>query len=272
MVDLTSRVAQTVRQHFVSLSCVQQPPDAEPKPLVFSGFVVEVAGEWFYVTAGHILRLIRAALASGSTFDIWRLGDHTVEDKFKGMAVPYDFRPEHWCVIENEELGLDYAATHVASLYRLQLEAGGTTPLARAAWGTPDMDHEHWVLVGIPSESVAYDGETIITARVVVAPLRAAEVPPQAGQRAENQFYARLADGSEQVVNNIDGMSGGPIFMLKRDDNKWKYGVIGVQSGWYRADRLIAACPSTSFAFALEEAIHALQAQASQPEGAANAP
>jgi hypothetical protein len=29
---------------------------------LFSGFVVDIAGEWFYVTAGHILRDIRKAL------------------------------------------------------------------------------------------------------------------------------------------------------------------------------------------------------------------
>lgn len=256
MADLTTRVAHTVRQHFVSLSCVQQLPDSESeKLLLFSGFLVEITDEWFYVTAGHILRHIQAAIAAGSTFDVWRLADHTVEDKFKGMAVPFDFQIEDWCVIENEELGLDYAAARIAPFYRRQLEAGGVEPLTRGAWGTPDMEHDHWVLVGVPSDSVDYDGKTIITARIVAAPLHVTDAPPLAGAKCENQFYARLADGGDSVVKDIDGMSGGPIFMLKCSDNNWKYGVIGVQSGWYATARVIAACPFKAFAVALEEAL-----------------
>ncbi len=262
MPDLTSRVAESVRQHFVSLSCVQELPDHETrKILVFSGFVVEIAAEWFYITAGHILRLIRKAQAAGSTFETWRLGDHTVGNKFNGMAVPYDFQPDQWCVIEDEDQGLDYAAVHLGWFYRQQLEAGGISPLTRAAWGAPNMSHDHWVLAGIPSESVTYDGITNIAARFVAAPLVSTSAPPLAGARSQNQFYALLADGGEEVVRNIDGMSGGPVFMLKLEDSKWKYGVIGVQSGWYPSDRTIAACPFASFAFALEEAIMSAQQQ-----------
>jgi hypothetical protein len=272
MPDLSRRVADSIRQHFVSLSCVQELPDSETrKILVFSGFVVEIADEWFYITAGHILRLIRTALSIGSTFDIWRLGDHTVANKFNGMAVPYDFELDQWCVIEDEDQGLDYAAIHLSSYYRRQLEAGGISPLTMSAWGTPDMNHDHWVLAGIPSESVTYDGITNIAARFVAAPLTATNAPPLAGARSQNQFYALLADGGEEVVRDIDGMSGGPVFMLKHEDGRWKYGVIGVQSGWYPSVRTIAACPFASFAFALEEVIQTAQQQANSnaPPGAA---
>lgn len=256
MSDLATRVAESVRQHFVSLSCVQDLPDSETrKILVFSGFIVEMADEWFYITAGHILRLIRTAQTTGSTFDAWRLGDHTAGNKFNGMAVPYDFQLDQWYVIEDEDQGLDYAAVHIGGLYRRQLEVGGISPLTKAAWGTPDMNHDHWVLAGIPSESVSYDGITNIAARFVAAPLSSTDAPPLAGPRSQNQFYALLADGGEEAVRDIDGMSGGPVFMLKHENGKWKYGVIGVQSGWYRSNRTIVACPFASFAFALEEAI-----------------
>lgn len=260
MSDLTTRVAESVRKHFVSLSCVQKLPDAETqKALVFSGFIVEIVNHWFYITAGHILRSISAALSRGSTFDAWRLGDHAVGNKFKGMAVPYDFQLDQWFVVESEDQGLDYAAVNLDWLSRRQLEAGGVSPLTRAAWGTPDMDHDHWLLAGIPSESVTYHGNTNIAARFVAAPLTPTSAPPLAGTRSQNQFYAQLAEGGEEAVRNIDGMSGGPVFLLKQEDGKWKYGVIGVQSGWYRSTRTIAACPFASFAFALEEAIQSGQ-------------
>ena len=116
-------------------------------------------------------------------------------------------------------------------------------------------EHDQWALVGIPSETVSYDGKTIISARVVVVPLEQVDEPAAAGLKAQNQFYARLKDDSISVVRNIDGLSGGPIFALKKIEGIWKYTVIGVQSGWYPSSRIITACPFTSLGMALEEAI-----------------
>lgn len=256
MSNLTRRVAQTVGKHFVTLSCVQYPPaDSPAKVLVFSGFVVDVSGEWFYVTAGHILRDIRTALASDSSFDIWRLDDQTAGNRFNGKAVPYDFDAESWFVLEDVRTGLDYAAVHLRDFYRLQLEAGGVTPIARNAWSDHVTEHDHWILVGIPSETVEYDGETVITGRVVMSPLVPANEPDLAGDRANNQFYAKPIDGSDQFFNDADGMSGGPVFTLKKVSGQWVYGVMGVQSAWYSTSKILAICPFSSFGLALEEVV-----------------
>lgn len=223
---------------------------------VFSGFVMDVAGEWFYVTAGHILRDIRIALEAGSTFDIWRFGDQTAGNKFKDTAVPYGFKLDDWFVLEDERSGLDYAIVHIGGLYRQQLEAGGISALGKSAWSDHVAEHDHWVLVGIPKETVAYDGKTVISARFVMTPLlQTDEVPQLANQRAENQFYAKLADNTESMVADIVGMSGGPVFRLKNTNGTWKYNVIGVQSGWYPSTRILAICPFSSFALAIESVV-----------------
>lgn len=256
MTDLTRRVAQTVGKHFVTLSCVQYPPaDSPEKILVFSGFVVDVSGEWFYITAGHILRDIRAALASGSSFDVWRLDDQTAGNRFRGKAVPYGFDAETWLVLRDAATGLDYAAVHLGDLYRRQLETGGVTAIARNSWGDHVTEHDHWVLVGIPSETVAYDGKTVITARVVMSPLTPADEPILSGVKAQNQFYAKPNDGSECFFKDADGMSGGPVFSLKKLGEQWVYSVIGVQSTWYPTSKTLAVCPFSSFGFALEEVV-----------------
>jgi len=267
MSDLTRRVILTVGKHFVTLSCVQYPPaDSAAKELVFSVFVVDVSGEWFYVTAGHILRDIRMAIQSGSSFDRWRLDDQTAGNRFNGKAVPYDFDEKQWLVLEDERTGLDYAAVHLAGLYRWQLEAGGVTPIGPNAWSDHVTESDHWVLVGIPSEAVEYDGETAITGRVVMSPLVPADEPALAGDKANNQFYARPAEGSEEFFKDADGMSGGPVFALKKVGEQWLYGAIGVQSGWYRRSRTLAICPFSSFGITLQEVVaeaRAIQAQSS---------
>ena len=272
MNTFTDRVARSIGRHFVSLSCVQHPPNGgEMRIHVFSGFVVDVAGEWFYVTAGHILRDIQKAMNGSSIFDIWRLGDQTAGNRFNNAAIPYAFDPTHWFVLEDADVGLDYATTHLGGLYRQQLEAGGVTAIAKNAWSDHLTEHDHWALVGIPTETVSYDGKTVISARIVMAPLLPTDPPPLAEQRAQNQFYARLADGSEQFVSDVVGMSGGPVIMLKKVEGAWKYSVIGVQSGWYPSSRVVAVCPFSAFGHSLEPIVKEALALANQAEGSQSA-
>jgi len=254
--DLNERFIKTVGCHFVTLSCIQTLPGiAGEKVLMFSGFLADVDGVWFYVTAGHILRDIRAALKGGAKFDIWRLGDQTAGNRFKNTAIPYAFDVERWLVLENEETGLDYATVALEDMFCQLLKSGGAVSIGKDTWGDHVTEHDQWALVGIPSETVSYDGKTIITARVVVAPIEQINKPAYVGNKSQNQFYGRLQDDSTGVVKDIDGMSGGPIFSLKKVDGTWRYTVIGVQSGWYRNDRIITACPFVSLGMALEQVV-----------------
>lgn len=220
---------------------------------MFSGFLVEIAGSWLYVTAGHVLRDIKAAVDAGSEFDVWRLGDQTAGNRFKDVGIPFDFVFERWLVIESEDSGLDYAAVMLDELYCRLLGAGGAVPLHKDVWGDYVSEHDHWALVGIPSETVTYDGEATIQGRVVLAPLESVGIPEAAGEKSQNQFYARLKSDPEAILNNLAGMSGGPVFSLKKIEGEWKYWIIGVQSGWYRSTRIITACPFSSFGKAIEK-------------------
>ncbi len=254
--DINERFLGAVGRHFVTLSCMQTPPKLTVEQVVlFSGFVIAVDDVWFYVTAGHILRFIRSTLAAGGKFDIWRLGDQTARGPFKEIGIPFDFVVDQWLEIEDESVGLDYTAIPLRDLYRQALERGGVLPIEKHAWGDYVTEYDQWVLVGVPAETVTHDGYRLITAKVVSVALEEAETPEGAGSKAENQFYGRLKDGSEAVVENVEGMSGGPIFATKRIDNTLKYKVIGIQSGWYRSIRTITACPFSSFGLALEDAV-----------------
>lgn len=238
----------------MSLSCIQRMPE-HATALVFSGFLVDACGVWFYITAGHILRDVRKVLEAGGEFDTWRLDDQTAGNPFNGAAIPFSFEMDKWLVIEDEEIGLDYAALVLDPFYCRQLEAGGVIPLSNVAWSNHVIEHDHLALVGIPSESVSYDGETIIMGQLALMPAELADEPTAAGGKVENQFYARLQDVGE--IQDIDGMSGGPIFAFKRIDGNWKYSVIGVQSAWYPTTRVIAACPFESLGIALENIVQA---------------
>ena len=259
MSTLTERFLRAVGRHFVTLSCVQQVPgETEEKILVFSGFLAEAGDAWFYVTAGHILRDVDTALRGGAKFDVWRLDDQTAGNHFKGAAIPYAFDIKKWLVIEDKTIGLDYAVVPLETTHCLSLQAGGAVPIDKEAWGDQVTEYDQWALVGIPSETVAYDQKTTITGRVVVMPLDRADEPAGAGRKAENQFYARIRDLGN--VTDIDGMSGGPVFALKKIAGEWKYKVIGVQSAWYQSTRTIAACPFSSLGMELEALVASVKA------------
>ena len=268
--NFTKCVAATLGKHFLTLSCQQNVASSkEPRTLVFSGFVVDILGEWFYVTAGHIIQDIRHAVAAGASFDAWRLGDQTAGNSFNGAAVPYDFDDEKWLAFDNRQTGLDYAIVHLHGLCRWQLEAGGVMAIGKEAWSDHTTPSDHWALVGVPSESVAYDGERIITARVVLVPLVPAGTPAAAGERSDNQFYARPSEPSDQYFKNPDGFSGAPVFSLVYSEERWLYNVIGIQSSWYSESGVLSACPFATFASEIEVAVaeafaaHAEQASTS---------
>lgn len=266
--DFTKLVAATLGKHFLTLSCQQRlPTSTQPNTLVFSGFVVEILGEWFYVTAGHIIHDIRNAVAAGATFDAWRLGDQTAGNRFKGAAIPYDFDDKRWLVYDDRQVGLDYAIVHVDGLCRKQLEAGGVEAIGKDAWGDHVTRSDHWAVVGVPSESIDYDGESIITARVVMVPLVPAGAPPSAGAKSDNQFYARLLEPSDPRFKDPDGLSGAPVFSLTFKDERWQYSVVGIQSSWYPESGVMAACPFATFAMEIEGSVAEALAIHSQQEG-----
>ena len=190
MANLIQHFKATAGPHFVTLSCVQVLPDGSEKALVFSGFVAEVTGAWCYVTAGHVLRGLDSASKGGSTFIVWRLGDQTAaQGRFNDTAIPFEFEREEWLVIENEDQGLDYAVIGLHDHFRRQLEVGGVQALGRTSWALPLQGEDaQWVLMGVPSESITYDGVTNLHARFVIVRLIPAEEPPTAGARARNHI------------------------------------------------------------------------------------
>lgn len=243
-------------RHFVTLSCMYTPPNStKERVMLFSGFVISVDDVWFYVTAGHVPSRIRDGIDAGGKFDIWRLGDQSARGPFKETGIPFDYVADQWLILDDEAIGLDYAVLPLRDLYRQALERGEVLPIAKDAWGDHVTESDQWVLVGVPAETVTHDGNSLITARVESIALEEAEAPEGAGTKAENQFYARLIDGSERVVKNVEGMSGGPIFATKKTNEVVRYKVIGVQSAWYSGDRIIAACPFSSLGLALEDVI-----------------
>ncbi|MBL8519072.1 MAG: hypothetical protein JNK75_00240, partial [Betaproteobacteria bacterium] len=70
--------------------------------------------------------------------------------------------------------------------------------------------------------------------------------------KSENQFYAVPVDGVENYFADPDGLSGGPVYALKKIDGLWYYKVIGIQSSLYLGSGTLAICPFSSFGAQIE--------------------
>lgn len=134
MPNLTDAFVRTAGKHFVSLSCVQS-IDGTETANIFSGYIVCILDTWLLVTAGHILRDIRLAIDGGSTFDIWRLDDQTARKPEVALPIPYEFKLDDWLVLEDEEIGLDYAIVPLSQYYTDLLASGGAEPIYEDSWG-----------------------------------------------------------------------------------------------------------------------------------------
>lgn len=256
MSDINKIAFARLGQHFVTLSFVQNsgtPPKVTSH--VISGFVLSCANQWFYVTAGHAIEAIKAQLATRATFDCWRLSDATAGGNFPDKAIPYDFNIDNWAFINEETTGADCAVVPITGLVRAGLEVGGVKPLEENAWTERDDEFDQWILYGTPSETVEYDKKSVITARTVMVAAKQCKSPQSITHPKDEILYAKLIDESVNVVADIDGMSGGPVFGVKHTPDGFRYAVIGIQSGWLKHHRVLIVCPIAQFARQLDECV-----------------
>lgn len=268
MANLNERVMKSTGRHLVTLSyVVKTPADEEEHLELISGFIIEIHGIWFYVTAGHVLTKIDELMTIGAKFDVWRLSDYTAGGNLKNMGIPIHFDFSSWLILHDELIGLDVAVLPLEDLYRRNLEAGNTVPVPDGAWAVEDVADAYWALVGVPYESVTYDGNTQISARavmVVLEPVSQSEIP---GDTKPEKFYGRLIEGSDSVVACVEGMSGGPVFAFRKSPEDWEYVLVGVQSGWYPSSRIVTVFRFSEFAYALKQALeNSAMARVAEPQ------
>lgn len=251
-------------KHLVALICratAPAKPTAEATTHVFTAFVIEAAGQWFLITAGHVINGIKDAQAAGYLVDWFRLGDKAAGSKWD-FGVPIPFEIAEWVVLEGDPGGTDYAAWPIPDLIVQQLRAGGVKALGEHTWLEPihEAERPHWVLAGIPKENVITRGSKIAF-RGVLIPLIPTAAPPEA-TTVERRTFAQIKppdDPSSVTTTDIDGMSGGPIFAVRMENHpeeiKVNYGVIGIQSGWLAPQRIISFCSLAEFAEGVKRAV-----------------
>ena len=263
-------------RHFVRLGWLAYPPGtpdpvdpAQGQPGSASCFVLSVRGEWFLITAGHVLEEIAEARRLGQVMRHWFLDDTTSEGARHSIGVPFAF--EAAPTFRQDVDGVDYGFIHLRPLYREALKKNGIIALDEDAWRkrTP-ADFDEYCLLGVPWEGIgpgtrpqSFQKWTVL---FPLEPVELTAVPDEMRQKRFPRFFARLPDrlGDDTFeMKTIKGMSGGPIFGIKDLDGERHYWVIALQSGWDKSSRIIAGCYIRFFGEVIAQALTSLEAAGS---------
>ena len=253
-------------RHFIALTCdyetVKWDGSVERRGVsVYSGFLLELHGVMFWVTAGHCIKHeLDAGIASGQL----RITSGSFMDCFGHEAtfphsIPYRYEPGCGYYIEKPEHGLDFALIPMNYLQVKAFAANKLIPITRDNWvHQPHLTFDFYRMLGTPKERVITterpDG-TLDTkvgqAMVALNKIGLDEVgdpPPDMDEEPSNAWFIGRLD-PECTISDIAGMSGGPIYGFRRDkNNNLVYHVVALQSRWWWKSRTIFGCSMTVFA------------------------
>lgn len=226
--------------------------DFDIRALLVSTFVVSVRNVWFLVTAGHILQQIGEQLQSGRRIFKSRLLDGLTSRM--GYPIPFDLDLSSVWYIDRD--GYDYGLIPLQPFFARSLIHGGIRPLTEKHWTHTQEPVDEYYLLGFPSQgqiitvtSNVDGGKIHVDYGSPLLPIQRVIIPPDKLKTPNDRFYAKVPittgkhDHEETKLTDISGMSGGPIFALKRVGlNTLSYWIIAVQSSWLPESRVLAAC------------------------------
>jgi len=268
--QIQSQVCEFFGRHFVSyagsyyLLDSNGNPTGKPVGFNYSGFVVSICGRWNLMTAGHILEDLANNLRDNRIiFDREYLVDCYGPNPRTNHPTPFDFEAAPKTFIYRD--GLDFGLIGLSDYYVRLLEANGVLPFPAIDWLRQPSDYDFYFLYGLPKElnPVDLERKNLVLNPVMMFVDKLPTRPECAKATDYPRFFGCLRDKDE--IQSIDGMSGGPIFGMSRDDEgRDRYWAVGVQSGWWPGQRIIAATPMPVVGRIIAETFQELEEQVLQ--------
>jgi hypothetical protein len=223
---------------------------------VFSAFVMTVRDAWCLVTAGHVLDGIDEDREKGFKLDTFRIWDSWRLDAKHNDWVSFDLDKAHTIRLTHD--GLDYGLILLSPYYVNLMRANGIEPVGEESYekNWPN-EFDAYAMIGTAGGTVSLEPiggrSTRLSQSVYIMELSREPNPPPELVNPTPRFYARIltpehAPEWQAMGKDIAGMSGGPIIAMRKVDAGFRYWVIGVQSGWLKSARIIAACYFQAFA------------------------
>jgi hypothetical protein len=237
-------------------------PRGDERIYCFPGFVIDVVGQWCWVTAAHnLIDVLGKYVANG-----WiRVNKYSFMDYFGPDAkvkrqTPFSYEQEMKVRIEDPKLGVDFGLIPLRDLFQKGFEANGVVPFQCKHWiGSDQQDYEVFAMLGCPTELVeplSRTGEKVsqvgASISMTIVPIRRIEeIPDTLDAPSGNWFVGRV-----NPPFSIEGMSGSPIFGFRRNDqHQWEYRLVAIQSRWFKDHQIILATPISPVMSCFEETV-----------------
>lgn len=235
--------------------------DDTPQDRVFTGFLLKHRGLAFWITAAHVIERINQ-LIDDPRLTIDHAGWMDRCPSPGAGPIPASLPDLLMGVLERD--GIDLGFVVLNPLLEAAFDANPRVEFvdARIWLGHDAARPEGYYVLGYPKEWTlpmgkfkSANGEMRRKIRMGVACLPvtpiedrgAAANPPLESPFWGSEFcmYAQLqpySDTKRHLVENIDGMSGGPVLSIERSaDGQLKYRLFGIQSAWQRGARIVKA-------------------------------
>jgi hypothetical protein len=225
-----------------------------------TALVLSVNGRWFLATAGHILREVDE-LTNKSEYQLvgCQLVDFLGVEATHRETVPFVYKDSH--PVYNDEAGFDYGIMFLSPYYENLLRANKVEALNEDIWKRPPKTSDYYFLLGIPSELVKYEPESI-RLEPIMWKIEPTEKPERFQETNDYMFFGRIT--LDEEVNSIRGMSGGPIFGVHVGEYETRYWLIAIQSKWLPESHYIAGCSAELLGDIIQHSID--QAKHYQPD------
>ena len=222
-----------------------------------SGFIVEIAGSWLFITAGHVFLDIEQLQDDGYELSHFRFHDAAAVGIF-GFGVPFHFDRGRLLPIRDDARGIDVAAYILHQLDVAALDSGGTVPIGPTAWQPVDRaNYPLWSIMGIPGYSLRRVDSKLHYV-LQQTPCGPTDGRPEGAtpEQDEYRFYAKLRRiHGPEGTEGIKGLSGGPVFGVRvLNDGTVNYTLLGIQGGAFSEDR-VTISQAAPFFFDLERMI-----------------
>lgn len=237
-IDGQSEALRLLSNHLVGLGYWKGDSELNGEYEVCSGFLLEISGVTFVVTAGHVANGIRNLLAKGFLHKP-HLVDIFGTDCKDQHRVPIPLSASYIASVDDDD-GFDCGLVLVPPTCVRMLEFNGIRALHEKDWATLEReDFERYVLVGIPTQRI--EGEEALKIEVVGLPVERLPSPPTGHEKSVDRFAGRLL--VLPPSGELDGLSGGPIFGLRREGATIRYFIVAIQSSWVRSKGIVFGCP-----------------------------
>ena len=270
-------------RHFVALTCHYDLRKAdrttERHVVAFSGFVLELHGAYFWVTAGHCLKQFDELLSfpevhvcGGGFMDSF--GYEAVHTQ----SVPFRYEPCCGYYVTQPADGIDFGLVPLNYLQVRAFLANKVIPISRENWvHQREVTFDFCFMLGIPKDrvltvanpngsiSAQFSPSMISVNRISLDDLGE---PPSDAEAVPTAAWFIGHIPPECTIRELEGMSGGPIYGFRRDEKGGlTYHVVALQSRWWNTRRIVFGCSLPLFADEVYQQLGALIDEFSEEAG-----